>query len=141
DRLVRMSRRSTTLRKAGESAMIDCSALLAEFSEYRDGVMEPSRAAAVEAHLYSCQSCARYARVVEEGIGQYRAASSIEPSVDFLPRLQERLLLVDLEDRMYGRSDSSVTSAGVVVLLVLLLGTAAWVPILRFRTPELRLPP
>ncbi len=121
--------------------MIDCSALLAEFSEFRDGLMEPSRASAVEAHLRICPSCQRYARVVNEGVGEYRAASSVEPSEDFLVRLQERLQLVDLESEIYGRSDSSLTSAGVVVLLALILGASAWIPVLRSSSAVVRLPP
>lgn len=103
--------------------------------------MEPSRAATVEAHLRSCPSCSRYARVVEQGVGEYRAAFAVEPSVDFIPRLQEQLLVVDLETRMYGRPESSVTSAGVVLALVLLIATAAWIPVLRSRTAAMQLPP
>ena len=121
--------------------MIDCSTLIREFSDYRDGLMEPSRAASVEAHLRMCTSCTRYADVVERGVGEYRALSTIEPSPDFLPRLQDRLHLVDLEARHAYRPDSSLASSGVVVLLVLLIAAAAWAPIVRPRNAVLSLPP
>lgn len=121
--------------------MIDCSDLLREFSDYRDGLMEPSRAASVEAHLRVCESCSRYAEVVERGVGEYRAISTVEPSADFLSRLQNRVFEVDLETRYASRSDSSLASSGVVVVLILLMAAAAWAPLIRARNPVLSLPP
>jgi anti-sigma factor RsiW len=121
--------------------MIDCSTLIRDFSDYRDGLMEPSRAASVEAHLRECESCSRYADVVERGVDVYRGFSTIEPSPDFLSRLEDRLHLVDLEARRAYRPDSSLASSGVVVLLVLLMAAAAWAPVVRLRTPVHSLPP
>jgi anti-sigma factor RsiW len=121
--------------------MIDCSTLIREFSDYRDGLMGPSRAASVEAHLRVCPSCSRYAEVVERGVGEYRNFSTIEPSADFLSRLQDRLHLVDVETRYASRSDSSLAAGGVVVILVLLMAAAAWAPLARPRNAVLSLPP
>ncbi len=121
--------------------MIDCSTLIREFSDYRDGLMGPSRAASVEAHLHVCQSCSRYVEVVERGVGEYRTYSAIEPSADFLSRLQDRLHVVDIEARYASRSDSSLAASGVVVFLVLLLAAAAWAPLVRPRNAVLSLPP
>jgi anti-sigma factor RsiW len=121
--------------------MIDCSTLIREFSDYRDGLMGPPRAASVEAHLRVCASCSRYVEVVERGVGEYRTYSTIDPSADFLSRLQDRLHVVDIETRYASRPNSSLAASGVVVVLVLLMAAAAWAPLARPRNAVLSLPP
>src|SRR5687768_4144957 len=118
--------------------MIDCSDLLREYSDYTDGLMEPSRELLVEAHLNSCPSCARYADVVERGIGQLRSLPSLDPSPDFLPRLQSRLYTLEETDP-WSSGNSSHASTGVVVLLVFLMAAAAWAPVLRYERSVVRL--
>jgi hypothetical protein len=78
---------------------------------------------------------------VERGVGEYREFSTIEPSADFLSRLQDRLLVEDFEVRRASRSDSSLVSSGVVVVLVLLMAAAAWVPLVRPGNAVVNLPP
>lgn len=127
-------------------AMIECSDLLREYSDYKDGLMAPSRAASVETHLRRCSSCARYHTVVVRGIEEFRSLPGIEPSSDFLGRLQHRLYDDQAEMSMWARRDSSMTSVGLVVLLVLLIGAVSWVPVLqvdtaRVNTARMELPP
>jgi hypothetical protein len=120
--------------------MVSCSEFLREFSEFRDGLMDSDRRAEVQAHLTGCASCARYERVVGEGVGELLGLGEVEPSYDFMPRLQHRLYNVDEEVSWSRRRDVSGTSVSFVLLLGLLVGVAAWLPLMRSQTPVIELP-
>lgn len=121
--------------------MFNCSDFLRDYSDYRDGVTDIATAAAMAAHLAGCPACARYDRVVSEGVSELRAASSIEPSEDFLARLQHRLYHVQEESAWWSRRDTSGTSLGLALVLVFLIGAAAWVPTIDSAPPVVHLPP
>jgi predicted anti-sigma-YlaC factor YlaD len=120
--------------------MVSCSEFLREYSEYRDGVMEGSRRAEMRAHLAGCSSCSRYDRVVEDGIGELLGLGEVEPSHDFMPRLQHRIYNVDEEASWRRRRELSGTSLSFVVLLGILIGLAAWLPLMGSRTAVIELP-
>jgi anti-sigma factor RsiW len=120
--------------------MYSCSRFLRDFSEYRDGLMDPAERALAEAHLAGCSSCAGYARVLQRGVVELQALPRIEPSEDFLPRLQHRLYA--LEDRVgWGTSgNTSATSVGFIMMVVMLIGAAAWFPVVRPKAAVVEMP-
>jgi hypothetical protein len=121
--------------------MLSCSEFLEDYSEYRDGVLELRRRIAFDAHLAACPSCSRYDAVVTGGVGELKALPALEPSSDFLDRLQHRLYSLEQETAWWARRDASGTSVGFVLLLVVLIGAAAWLPLMRSQPPVIELPP
>jgi anti-sigma factor RsiW len=121
--------------------MVNCSDFLRQYSDYRDGLIEPARGAEMDAHLAGCAGCARYHRVIASGIGELRAIPEIEPSGDFLPRLQHRIFQLQDEASVWGRPETSGTSLGFVLLLVLLIGAVAWIPTMDRPAPLVQLAP
>jgi hypothetical protein len=103
--------------------------------------MEAGRMDAMEAHLAGCPSCARYDRVVSEGVEELLGVGELEPSYDFLPRLQHRLYNMEEEAARWSRRDRSGTSVGFVALLALLIAAAAWLPLMRSQVAVVELPP
>jgi hypothetical protein len=65
----------------------------------------------------------------------------VEPSDDFLPRLQHRIFHVDEQAARWGHSDASAVSLSFVLVIVLLFGAIAWYPILRGVDDPVQLPP
>ena len=120
--------------------MFSCTEFLRDFSDYRDGMMSPAERAIVESHLAGCPSCARYARVVEQGVEKLKAAGGIQPSEDFLPRLQHRLYAIEDGYATPLYRTSSATSAGFVVAIAALISAAAWLPLARPRAAVVELP-
>jgi anti-sigma factor RsiW len=120
--------------------MVSCSDFIRDYSDYRDGLLPVEELAATREHLDACSSCQSYSQVVDAGIEELLSIPSIEPSEDFLGRLQHRLYDIDLEKRT-ARSDSSGSSAAFVLLLVLVLGIASWLPVVRQAANTVHLPP
>lgn len=121
--------------------MVTCADFRLEYSDYRDGLMSPTRSAEVEAHLATCASCGRYDRAVGTGVAELRTLPTLSASSDFLPRLQHRLYHLEEERSLWSRPTLSGTSTGFVVMLVLLIGAAAWAPLLRGKPPVVELAP
>lgn len=122
-------------------AMFSCADFLRDFSEYRDGRMSASERAVVESHLAGCDACARYAEVVEAGVEHLRALPALEPSHDFLPRLQHRIYHLDDERAGIASRSGSGASTGFVLAAAVLITTAAALPLLRSQPAILELPP
>ncbi len=93
-----------------------------------------------EAHLVTCSSCARYDRVVSEGVRLYREFPQIQPSDDFLPRLQHRIFHVEEEMKGPGRIGSGA-SATMTMAIAAMIALAAWIPATRTQPPVHELPP
>lgn len=106
-----------------------CQEFLVRHTEYLDGMLNPEEVAWCESHIASCASCARYDRVVRQGIDLIRSRPEIEPSADFFPRLQHRLY--HLEDEL--RYGARGPGAGAVVSLAIagVLALLAWSPMMR----------
>lgn len=118
---------------------MDCTQFLTSFTDYRDGLLAAGRRARVEEHLASCPSCRRYCRVVDEGVRLLRAAPSPSVSEDFRPRLKHRIYHVEDGDSLSYGSASGVSGV-VAVGMAVLLGLAAWSPVLEPPEAEVRLP-
>lgn len=72
---------------------MDCSEFLHRYSDYDDSLLTPGEEARFRAHVEACDSCARYDRVLRKGRMLARQVPPPEPSWEFLPRLQRRLIL------------------------------------------------
>ena len=120
--------------------MVSCGEFLRYFSDYRDGYLDPADGAAMRAHATVCEACSRYERALELGVGELRALPPIEPSYDFLQRLQHRLYHIDDERLTPTRRDGSGASSGFVLALVLLISAAAWLPLANPRVPVVHMP-
>jgi len=120
--------------------MYSCTDFLRDFSEYRDGEMTAVAHAAAESHLRGCEACTRYIEVVERGVDQLRAIPELEPSEDFLARLQHHIYSVDLERLGPPNRSASGTSTGFVLAVVMLISLSASLPLLRSRPAVVVLP-
>ncbi len=121
-------------------AMLDCSEFLDSYSEYRDGLLGEGRREAFLAHMAECPSCARYDRVIARGTELFRQLPKLQPSEDFLPRLQHRIFHVEDELRGLGRHASGASTA-LTFSIAALFALAAWLPALRTAPPVLELAP
>lgn len=120
--------------------MVDCPQFLDEYSEFRDGLLSGDRMASFRAHRDACDSCARYDRVIEQGIRVFRDLPEVQPSTDFVPRLQHRLFHADEEMRLPPRHASG-TSLAFLLVIVSVIGVSAWMPAVRAKPALVRLPP
>jgi hypothetical protein len=109
---------------------MDCQDFLAHYSEYLDEVSSPARQLAIQQHLEACARCARYDRVMRQGLALARAVPTIDPSEDFRLRLEHRLMHV--RDDMRGESRGLAGGAAVSLALAGLLAVAAFGPLLRW---------
>lgn len=101
--------------------------------------MGPAEVADTEDHLFTCPSCQRYQRVVDGGIGELLSIPAIEPSEDFMGRLQHSIYHIDAEKR-FSRGQASGTSIAFVLILLTLIGAAAWYPVVRQASMTVELP-
>lgn len=116
--------------------MVDCTEFLDGYSDFRDGCMPAGRSARFETHVKTCDSCARYDRVVGGGVQVFRSLPSLAPSPDFNTRLLGRLYAVDGAVGAHG-SGASLT---VTLMICAALGFGAWIPALRDDAGPVRLP-
>jgi hypothetical protein len=76
---------------------MDCRTFLESFSEYRDELLPLPLRLDFEAHLRACPACARYERVVREGVQVLASGPAVRVSDRFMERLEHRLRHVDDE--------------------------------------------
>lgn len=101
-----------------------CQESLALYSEYLDGALPEEVRERFEVHLARCESCARYHRIMREGLRLVRELPEVEPSPDFHDRLQHRIFhLLDerIEPRRRGRTATVATIAAAAVVAFALL--------------------
>lgn len=110
-------------------SLMTCQEFLARHAEYMDELLNQQEVARCEAHLATCAACARYDRVVRQGIRLLRATPEIEPSADFFPRLQHRLY--HLEDELRAGTRGPGASAVVSLAIAGVLAFLAWSPLMR----------
>lgn len=120
--------------------MYSCADFLRGFSDFRDGCMDPADRAEAEGHLAGCAGCARYLRVYDDGIRHLRALPEVEPSEDFLPKLQHRLYHIDEERMALARRDGSGASIGFVLVVMAMISVAAWLPLAKHQPPVVEMP-
>lgn len=110
-------------------SLMTCQEFLVRHAEFMDELLPQSEAARWEAHLAACASCARYDRVIRQGVRILRAAPEVEPSSDFFPRLQHRLYNLEDEMRVGNRGPGAGAMASLAIAGMLAL--LAWSPLLR----------
>lgn len=120
--------------------VMNCSELIARFTDYLDGVASPEEIRAMEAHLADCASCRRYKAVLENGSSLLRSLPATELREDFAPRLQHRLFHVQEERSLSDRVTSGAPALTVLGIAVL-LAAVAWAPTLRASAPVVELAP
>lgn len=118
--------------------MIDCCDFLDRYSDFRDGLLDGEDTEAFEKHLGSCDSCARYDRVVAGGIETLLRLPYVTPSPDFADRLGNRLAVMD---EVMESSSSSGAPVALVIAVAATIGASAWLPALRDDPQPMRLPP
>ena len=117
-----------------------CSDFQERFSDYHDGVGDPTFMAAASAHLDACPGCRRYRDVVERGIQILRAVPAPAVGDDFLPRLQHRIYHLEDDHVLNPRETGSATTTTTAVAIALLIAAAAWSPVL-MKPPEVLIDP
>jgi anti-sigma factor RsiW len=119
---------------------MDCSKLIASFTDYVDGSAPSPVVRAMEAHLAHCESCRRYRAVLEHGSSLLQSLPPAEMREDFAPRLQHRLYHVQ-EERSFSDHVSSGAPALTVLGIAVLLTAVAWAPLMRASAPLVQLEP
>lgn len=119
---------------------MNCSEVVASFTDYLDGVSAPADQVAIDEHLECCDTCVRYRNVLVHGADLLRSLPEPELRDDFEPRLRHRLYHVD-DERALVAHGASGAPAMTVLGIALLLTTVAWSPTLFLRVPTLELPP
>lgn len=98
----------------------ECATFLEDHAAYMDECLNDTEVAAHEAHAAVCASCARYARVLSQGLALVRELPEVEPSPHFEERLRHRIFhLEDAEhlERSGGRSFVGVAAAAMIALI------------------------
>lgn len=117
---------------------MECKDFLDGYSAYRDGLLDETERDAFRAHADSCDSCARYDRVVRKGTDVLRDLPTVEPPSDFLARLQHRIY--HIEDGIPLSSTFRGGSAAVVAVAAVGLLALAWLPFAAQAPVEVELP-
>jgi len=106
-------------REAGDR--LTCSHFLDRHTEYRDGYLDEAAEAAMQAHLSGCSSCARYDRVIEQGVAILRSLEVEAPQPVPVGAVERLALDAELDVRTSRGLSSSrpLAAAAVFVLLVL----------------------
>lgn len=117
--------------------MVDCAAFLGDYSDFRDGLLPLERRSEVEAHLRSCESCARYDRVIGGGIRIFQSLGEIDPDAGFRDRLLRRVHELDEP----APTHTSGASLAVTTMICAVIGASAWLPTLQRTDEPVRLAP
>lgn len=112
----------------GRSQTGMCTELLARHADYLDGQLAPHEAARLQWHLSVCGTCARYDRIVRQGLDLVRELPDISPATDFEQRLQHRLYHV--QDEMAGGDSRAAAGAVATFAVAGLIALLAWSPLL-----------
>jgi len=105
-----------------------CRECLERYSDFLDEAMTAGEMARCRAHLERCSSCARYHRVMRNGLELVRTLPPVEPSADFGDRLRHGIYHV--RNAAPGRRRGSGLAVGMLALATL-AAAAVWSPLLR----------
>lgn len=127
-------------RVVGSSdAELSCAEFIAGHSDFLDECFDAAAAERWRIHREKCASCARYDRVLRQGLGLLADLPVMEPSEYFLPRLQHRILH-QYDDFSGPRRRASAGLAIVAFALAAVTAIVAWGPTLRSAAPSVELP-
>lgn len=121
---------------------MDCSKFRERHVAFVDEMLPEAELVAMQRHLLECASCAQHDTKIRRGLLVVRNLPPIEPSPDFMARLNSRLREVRARDaavaayRGPGWGSFLATAAGVVVVGVLAAGALEMGP-----SPEIALAP
>ncbi|MDX1396119.1 MAG: hypothetical protein R3195_17190 [Gemmatimonadota bacterium] len=116
-----------------------CDDFIANYSDYRDGILAEELRAEHERHLAECARCRRYDHVVERGVSLCGDLPAASPSHDFLPRLQHRIY--HLEDAARLTPRRAVGGAALVAVAGVGFLAVTWLPFATRMSVEVQLPP
>jgi anti-sigma factor RsiW len=119
---------------------MDCTELIAHYTDYIDGTATSDEIRAMEAHLAECASCQRYRSVLANGSALLQALPRVELREDFTERLQHRLYHVQDEHTLSERVMSGAPALTVLGIAVLLTAVA-WAPMMHGSAPQIQLAP
>ncbi len=106
--------------------MVHCSDFIRKYSDFRDGLLSGAAHEAFTRHARECDRCARYDRVVSGGVAVLRDLPEVEPSSDFLPRLQHRVYHIEDRAALLKSLKSSAPPLAFVGVALVLLGSVAY---------------
>lgn len=112
------------------------------YSDYRDGLLDPDSRDRAEAHLAACSCCRRYDRVIRSGVSVLRADEGgfVDSTLAVTTVRHRAWELERREAVVLGPAGSGITTSGVV-LIALLLGGFAWLPLALQGAPEVEIAP
>jgi hypothetical protein len=117
-----------------------CSEFVSRFSEFYDAPIGAPERLEAEAHMASCEKCARYREVVSRSVALLNAMPKAELAESFRPRLQHRLFHLDDGSSVAQTGRGSATPAVTVLGMAILLTAVAWSPTIGSGIPEVALP-
>ena len=117
--------------------MTSCSDFLEHYSDLRDDLLDATTRARLVEHMDICPTCARYDRVVSDGVGMLLDVQEIAPSEDFVHRLDTRLALAD---ELLDTRPASGAPVGFVMAVAVAIVAVAWLPALRTGRDPVMLP-
>jgi anti-sigma factor RsiW len=100
-----------------------CEEFLARYSEFVDGLLMPSDAERLRAHLAACARCLRYDRVYRRGVALLASEAQFEPGPSFFDQLHYRIASED--QRALQPISTSVATA---VTIAAVLAVLVWAP-------------
>jgi putative zinc finger protein len=109
---------------------MDCDLFLDGYSDFRDGMLPAAEAAGFHAHLDECASCARYDRVLGEGVKRLVEQEPLRVSEDFMARLQHRIYNEDeARSPLAGRSRAGAGAVAGTLAAAAVVGAVALTPL------------
>ena len=104
-----------------------CRDCIAQANDFIDDTLGPVERARHAAHIQRCAPCARYHRVLRNGLQLAHDVGEIQPSPGFSVRLESRLL--SLDDERSRRERAVLSGATVAIAVAGLIALAAWAPV------------
>ena len=106
-----------------------CQQFMATYTEYLDGEQPAEVRDRIEVHMARCASCARYDRVLSQGLRLVREMPELPPSSDFEQRLQHGIFQLRAERPKRPRMNP--TSGAAFLAVAGLVTLVAWGPLSR----------
>lgn len=110
-----------------------CADFLDRFSDYYDGLVQPSDAALFDEHKGVCPTCARYADVLDQSLGLLRELPTLDMPESFEAGVRYRIQHED-ELALVGMGPlGSAAATRAIAFVALVLAFTAWAPTLATR--------